>query len=62
MLSEIFKYVQVSGLQKYFTSKVFMKIWNFEHFCSELQCCEIHVQIQGKRISLRKFEVSSEVL
>lgn len=30
MLSEIFKYVQLSGLQKSFTSKVFMTILNFE--------------------------------
>lgn len=62
MLSEIFKYVQLSGLQKSFTSKVFMTILNFEHFCSKLQCYKIHVQIQGKSISLRKFEGSSEVL
>lgn len=62
MLSEIFKYVQLSGLQKSFTSKVFMKIWNSEHFCSKLQPYEIHVQIHGKSISLRKFEGRSEVL
>lgn len=62
MLSEIFKYVQLSGLQKSFTSKVFMTILNFEHLCSKLQCYKIHVQIQGKSISLRKFEGSSEVL
>lgn len=62
MLSEIFKYVQLSGLQKSFTSKVFITILNFEHFCSKLQCYKIHVQIQGKSISLRKFEGSSEVL
>lgn len=56
------KYVQLSGLQKSFTSKLFMKFWKFEHFCSKPQFSKIHVQIQQERISLREFEVSSEVL